>query len=255
MRMPWLFCIVALMGLSTAAQAQTADELVAKNLEARGGLDKIQAIKTLKLDGKLRVGGQFELSFVEYKKAPDSVRDEATLQGLTQVQAWDGQSAWQISPFQGRRDPEQMSSDDARSLADEASIGGPLVNWQAQGSTLSYQGTEDIDGTQAPKLKVALKNGDVVYVYLDPDHYLIIRTVLQQTVRGTHVETVTDYGDYERINGVYFPFQMSAMNKGGDPSSKQQVSITKAVANMAMADSLFAFPGKTSASTAAGAKP
>ncbi len=244
MRMSLLLSVAALF-VATSAHALSADELVAKNLEARGGLDKIHAITTLKLEGKMRIGGQFELTFASYQKAPDSVRNEATIQSLTQVQAWDGKDAWQISPFQGRRDPEKMSDDDARPLADDAAIGGPLVDWKAKGSTLDYLGTEDIDGTEAHKLKVTLKNGDIEYVYLDPDYFLEIRTVSQLTVRGTHVESVTDYGDYEKIDGVYFPFSISSETKGGGDFSRQQLTVTKATANVPMDDSLFTFPAST----------
>ncbi len=119
--------LAALVFACASAHAMTVDELIAKNLAARGGLEKIHAIKTLKSEGKLRFGGQFELAFVQYQKAPDSSRSEASLQGLTAVQAWDGKDAWQISPFQGRKDPEKMSADDAKALADDAPIGGPLV--------------------------------------------------------------------------------------------------------------------------------
>ncbi len=245
MRLHHSLIFAAFLLAPVAANALTAEELVAKNLAARGGADKIDAIKTLKLEGKLRIAGQYELLFKEFKKEPDSVRDEATLQGLTQIQAWDGNEAWQISPFQGRRDPERMSADDAKSLADDASIGGPLANRAAETSNIEYLGTEDIDGTLAHKLKTTRKNGDVEYIYLDPDYFLEIRTVDQLVVRGTQVESVTDYGDYERVNGVYFPLSISSYTKGGGDFSRQQITILKASANEPMDDTIFAFPANT----------
>jgi hypothetical protein len=218
----------------------TADELVAKNLEARGGAAKLQAIKTLKSEGKLLVGGQFELGVVQYQKAPESTRTEASIQGLTAVQAWDGKEAWQISPFQGRKDPEKMSADDAKALADDAPISGQLAGWQERGSKLEYLGTEDVDGTDAHKLKVTLKNGDVEYVYLDPDHFLEIRVATQRSVRGTLVESVSDYGDYEQVDGVYFPFSVATESR--PDGNRQQLTIEHAEANVPMDDALFAFP-------------
>jgi len=241
-----LFALVA-----GSAQAATSEELIAKNLEARGGLAKVQAIKTLKTSGKLRFGEQFELSFTQYQKAPESSRSEASLQGLTAVQAWDGHQAWQISPFQGRKDPEKLSADDARALADDAPIGGPLVDWQARGSKIEYLGTEDVDGTEAHKLKVTLKNGDVATVYLDPDHFLEIRTQTQRTVRGTLVESTTDYGDYEQVDGVYFPFSISTENKSD--GSVQKTLVEHAEANVPMDDALFAFPTAAQPATSKGA--
>ena len=226
-----------------AAHAVSVDELVAKNVAARGGADKIAAIKTLKMSGHLRFTGGFgsvELGFVQYKKAPDSLRTEATVQGLTQVQAWDGKEAWQISPFQGRKDPERLSADDAKPLADDASISGSLVDYKAKGSTVEYLGTEDVDGTDAHKLKVTLKTGDTEYVYLDPDSYLEIRVVGTRKLRGTESIDVSDFGDYEQIDGVYFPFSTSTHSKDG--GGDQQITIDKAEANAPVEDSEFAFP-------------
>ncbi len=240
-------CVAALgaAGLLAAvsAQALTADELIARNAAARGGLDKLEAIKTLKAEGKMRFIGGFgsiDLTFVQYKQAPDSIRTEATVQGLTQVQAWDGHEAWQISPFQGRRDPERISDDDAKSLADDAPIAGSLIGYKERGAQVVYLGTEDVDGTNAYKLKVAFKNGDVEFVYLDPDHYVEIRTVGQRKVRGTETEDITDYGDYERVDGVYFPFSIDTKTRGD--GGEVVLTVDKAQANVPMDAALFAFP-------------
>jgi hypothetical protein len=51
------------------------------------------------------------------------------------------------------RTQEKMSADDTKSLMEDADIDGPLVDWKAKGSTVEYLGTEDVDGTQAHKLK------------------------------------------------------------------------------------------------------
>jgi hypothetical protein len=233
--------------LSANAGAVSLDELLAKNLAARGGAEKVAAIKTLKSEGTLRFGGQFELTFLQYQKAPDKVRNEASLQGLTAVQAWDGKEAWQISPFQGRKDPEKMTSEDAKALADDAPISGALIGAAERGAKVEYLGTEDVDGTDAHKLKVTLKNGDVEYVFLDPDHFLEIRTIAQRSVRGTLVESVTDYGDYEEVGGVYFPFATTTQNKAD--GSRMQTTIDHAQANVALDDALFAFPAAKTGGT------
>lgn len=241
MRIRSVVFLVSLASAVPIAHAVTVDELLAKNVEARGGADKVAAIKTLKSEGKLLFGGQFELTVTQYQKAPESIRTEASLQGLTAVQAWDGKEAWQISPFQGRKDPEKMSADDAKALADDAPIAGALIGAKERGDKVEYLGTEDVDGTDAHKLKVTLKNGDVDYVFLDPDHFLEIRMVAQRYVRGTLSERTTDYGDYEEVNGVYFPFATTSESKGGD-GGKQQTTIDHAEANTPIEDSLFAFP-------------
>jgi hypothetical protein len=168
------------------------------------------------------------------------VRSELTLQGMTIIQAYDGKEGWKVSPFQGRKDPEKMSADDAKSLIEEAEIDGPLVDWKAKQSTLEYLGTEDVDGTLAHKIKVTRKNGDVNFVYLDPEHFLEIRILTQRIVHGAQEEVETDVGDYEKIGGVFIPFSLEAGRKG-DPD-KQKVVIDKADANVAVDDAIFHFP-------------
>ena len=155
------------------------DELVAKNIEAKGGATALNNLQTLRATGKLLlpIQGQIELGYLETRKRPDEVRVEASIQGMTQVQAYDGKEGWKISPFFGRKDPERMSADDVKALVEDTELGGPLADWKAKGSTVEYLGTEDVDGTPAHKLKVVRKNGDVSFVYLDPDHFLEIRIV------------------------------------------------------------------------------
>jgi hypothetical protein len=170
------------------------------------------------------------------------VRTDAVLQGMNLIQAYNGSNGWKVFPIYGRKDPEKMSADESKSLVEEAEIGGPLENWKEQGKTVTYLGTEDVDGTPAHKLKVVRKNGDVSYVYLDPDYFLEIRVLDQRMEQGAQVEVESDLGDYEKIAGVYFPFSVELGNKGS--SNKQKIIIEKGEANIPVDDSIFEFPTK-----------
>src|SRR6266508_1206953 len=235
---------VALVAPASFAQdknAPTVDKLVSKNVEAKGGADALQALQSLRLTGKMLVNeGQIELAYLQTKKRPGEIRTEATLQGMTQVEAYDGKEGWRISPFQGRKDPERMSADDIKPLMEDAEIDGPLVDWKAKGSTVDYLGTEDVDGTLAHKLKVVRKNGDVSFVYLDPDHFLEIRVLTQRMRHGAYEEVETDLGDYEKAGGVFVPFSIESGRKGAP--DKQQIIIDKVEANVPVDDSIFHFP-------------
>jgi len=133
-----------------------------------------------------------------------------------------------------------MSADDTKALVEDAEIGGPLENWKATGKIVTYLGTEDVEGTLAHKLRVVRKNGDVSYVYLDPDHFLEIRTISQRIEQGAKVEVETDLGDYERINGVFFPFSIESGPKGS--TDKQKIVLEKGQANIPVDDAIFRFP-------------
>jgi outer membrane lipoprotein-sorting protein len=242
------FAALATLFFAPVAFGYTADELAAKNVAAKGGLDSIHAIKSLRLSGSMRLQQDtLELGLVTLIKQPGSVRYEATLQGLTQVQAFDGTQAWQINPFQGRKDPEKLSADDAKGLGEDAAdFAGALVDYAAKGYKLDYLGREDIDGTDAYKLRVTRKNGDLTMVYLDPDYFLEIRTVNRRIEHGVPVETVVDYGDYEKVAGVFLPFsQESAVKGSGD---RQKIQFDQGAANVDVTDGSFHFPaGKNAA--------
>lgn len=234
---------LALAGPLSAQEAKqmTVDQIVAKHIEARGGADAIHALNSLKLTGKMLVNqGQMEFGYSEVRQRPNAVRVEYSLQGMTAVNAFDGQEGWKISPFQGRKDPEKLSADDAKALVEDAEVDGPLIDWKEKGSTVEYLGIEEVDGTPAHKLKVTRKNGDVSYVFLDPEHFLEIRILTQRTERGAKVEVETDLSDYEKVNGVFVPFAVEAGRKG-DPD-KQKIIFDKVDGNVPLDDATFRFP-------------
>src|SRR6478609_9600137 len=119
----------------------TVDELIAKNIEAKGGAAALNSLQTLRSTGKLLVQeGQIELGYLQTKKRPDEVRTEASLQGMTQIEAYDGNDGWKVSPFFGRKDPERMAADDVKALVEDTEIDGPLADWKTKGSTVEYLG-------------------------------------------------------------------------------------------------------------------
>ncbi len=219
----------------------TADELVTKNIEAKGGATALHSLQSLRLTGKLLVQqGQIELAYLQIKKRPEEVRTEASLQGMTQIEAYDGKEGWKVSPFFGRKDPERMSADDVKALVEDTEIDGALIDWKEKGSTVEYLGTEDVDGTPAHKLKVVRKNGDVSFVYLDPDHFLEIRIVTGRMRHGAYEEVETDFGDYEKAGGVFVPSSIESGRKGAP--DKQRIIIDKVEANVPVDDAIFHFP-------------
>lgn len=228
--------------LPLAAAAYTADELIAKSTAARGGSDKLAALKSVRCSGIYKPGGGVELAFTQMVKRPAMVRDEFALQGLSVVQAYDGREGWQINPFQGRKDPERMPADDIKDLVDDADLDGPLVQYQAKGNKVEYLGTEDVDGSDAHKLRVTQANGDKRLIYLDPDYFLPIRVLYQRQIHGREVEQEMDLGDYEKVDGVYLPFEIAVGPKGA--TDKAEIIIDKAEANVPLDDALFHFPAK-----------
>ena len=247
--------LLALTGLAAAAlwsiappalaQSVTADDIIARQIAARGGLESLKAIQSLRFEGKMLVnGGTVELHFVQYQKRPGLTRIEATLQGLTVVQAYDGALGWQIQPFQGRKDPEKLSADDSKDLADQADIDGPLIDYKAKGGRVEYLGSEDVDGTSAYKLRLTEKSGDQLVFYIDTSTLMTLRIAAKRILRGREDNTVTDFGDYEKVAGVYFPFESAAGPPGADDGDLTKIQIDKGEAGVVVDDAKFHMSGK-----------
>jgi hypothetical protein len=247
MRSPMCRAVLVLMAVSCLtvctcdlAFAQTAEELVAKNLQAKGGIDKIKSAKTRRTTGRLRNARGRAAVFAQTNKRPDLVRETITLQGMTAVQAYDGSTGWQTNPFRGRKDPELMGEDMVRDLVLASDFDGPLVDYAEKGNKIEYLGHDLVDGDDALRLRVTLKNGDIIYYYLDPDTYLEIRREIQQFVRGSVRERVVDIGSYKPVDGVMYPFSISEGSKS-NPGA-QTTAIEKIEVNIPIPDSDFALP-------------
>ena len=212
--------VVRLRAPSLPLLAQTVDEIIAKSVEARGGMDKLKSINTIKSTGKMELGPGVEAPGVMYFMRPEMFRLDFTFQGLTATQAYDGKSAWMIMPFTGKKDPEAMSADETKELQENADIDGPLVDYKSKGNTVELLGKEKLEGTDAYKLKVTLKNGDIKTIYLDSDSFLEIKEEGKRTVRGSEQEFESSLSDYREVNGVMFPFAVESGVKGSEHKQK-----------------------------------
>jgi hypothetical protein len=232
--------LIAGLCLSAIAYCQTADELVGKNIQAKGGMEKIKAIKNVRMTGKLAAGGGFTAVIGQENARPGLVRETFSLQGMTAIQAYDGSTGWQIQPFGGHKDPELMGEDDLRDLLLDADFDGPLVDYKEKGNTVDFLGHDVVDGDDALRLKVTLKNGDIIYYYLDPDTFLEIRKEIQEFIRGSVRDHIINLGSYKPVAGVMYPFSISQGSKSNPDS--QTTTVEKMEANVSMPNSDFALP-------------
>jgi hypothetical protein len=233
-----------LLAISSAVllQAQTAEDLVQKNILARGGLEKIKSIKTYRMTGRLQQGS-FSAQVGRDSMAPDMIRETFTLQGMTEIDAYDGAVGWKISPFEGRKDPELLGEDDLRELVENGDFYGPLVDYQAKGNKIEYLGHDSVEGDDAYKLKVTLKNGDIAYYYLDPETYLEIRVENVRFIRGAVHEDFREPGSYKLAGGVYYPFSFETGTKQR-PGQTTKITVDRIEVNVPMDKRHFEMPGQ-----------
>ena len=239
-----LFVLCGVLALASLVSAETLEEILAKNLEVRGGEDAILAVNATRSTGTMLMGGSaagaLEVPFIAEFKRPNKVRIEFTMQGMTAVQAYDGEVGWSIMPFLGKTEPEEMAEDQLKDIKDQADFDGVLINYEEKGHTVELIGTEEVDGTPAYKLKVTKANGDVIDLFLDQEYYIEFKADTTREVQGNEVEVSTVFGDYKEVDGLLFAHSLE-MSFAGNPAG-QVITIESMELNVDIADDRFAMP-------------
>jgi outer membrane lipoprotein-sorting protein len=233
-------CLAVATVFTLPAAAQTVDEIIAKNVEARGGEAKLRAVKSIRLTGKIEVGPGMVAPTTLVIKRPGMVRMEFTIQGMTAVQAYDGKQGWDIMPFQGKKDAEPMAADDVKELEDEADIDGPLMDYKAKGNTVEYLGKDKVEGSDAYKLRVTRKNGIIETSYIDVDTGLEVKTITKAKIHGNDTEVETTYSDFRTVDGLVVPFAIESGTAGG--TQKQKITVDKIEINPEISETDFHMP-------------
>ena len=237
-----LIAMGLLMGLIAfsplVAQAMDADELIAKNLEASGGLEKIQSVKSVKHTGKFLAQGM-EFPFIMIQKRPNKMRIEAEIMGSTMIQCYSGEKGWAINPMTGSSNPQPMSEIEEKSFKLQSDMDGPLVDYAEKGYTVEYIGEEDVEGTPTHQLRIDTNDGIVMDVFIDAEYFLIIKSSNKITVDENEFETQTYMSDFQEIEGMVVPFAIET--RSGD-AVMNQIMMEKAEYGVEVDDSLFAMP-------------
>lgn len=232
--------VFALAAGNAAAGGGSAEDLVRKSIAARGGVEKLKAIRSVEETISANQMGA-DLTGRIVMKRPDQLRIELNFQGKTMIRAYDGKTAWSVVPFHGSPDPEEMPADDAKSLIEQADLDGPLVDFRSKGYRVELAGRDEVEGAPADKLKVTNGAGDVSYVYLDAETGLRVRQSSKRRQQGSEVDVDTYLTNYKPVEGVFFPFSIETRIQG-KPAGRVVVHDIKL--NLALDDAIFAMPGR-----------
>jgi outer membrane lipoprotein-sorting protein len=220
--------------------AQSVDDIIARNTDAKGGLGKLRAVQSTRAIGKVTLGPGMEAPITLEQKRPGSVRIDVVVQGLTIIQAYDGKVGWMLNPMSGRKDPEPMPAGMLKSMEEQAVMDGPLIDYKAKGHTVELLGKENAEGADCYKVKVTLKNGDTRTYFIDTENFLEVKIEGKTTVRGTETEGDTIVGDWKEVEGMMMPFAVDAGQKGAPV--RQKITLEKIEVNVALDDARFKMP-------------
>jgi outer membrane lipoprotein-sorting protein len=232
--------VLAALLVSVAAQAQTADEVVAKYITAKGGADKLAALKTIRMSLEMAVMGN-ALSATTTVASGKGSRTEIDAMGQTITQAFDGTKGWMINPMMGSSDPQELPSEMNSSMADQIDLGGDLNNYAAKGLTVELVGKEKLEGKDVYVLRVIKKDGSTNTHYIDASTYQDIKTVVKAKVQGQDIEAETFLGDYQTVDGYTFPGTTETTNP---QAGRIKIKTTKIEINPTVDEMMFKMPAK-----------
>ncbi|HXW06640.1 MAG TPA: hypothetical protein VD833_15490 [Vicinamibacterales bacterium] len=226
-----------------AAWAQTVDDIVARHVAARGGAEKLEAIRTLKITRTVATAFS-DIKVVIYRKRPALFRAEQqstapgaplTVRVINQDGAWDPGPGGKIVAREDRLAAETRDLD--------ADFDGLLVNWSAKGHTVTFEGREQVGGREALKLQVRLRSGLIRTVYLDAETYLDRRhSGVLNLPGGRQFDVTIDFDNWREVEGVKFPFDVTEERTGKEPVQSFVIYTERIEANVPIDDGLFAAP-------------
>jgi outer membrane lipoprotein-sorting protein len=233
-------CIALLFLLPAAASAQTADEILAKVLAARGGLDKLRGIHSERVSGQISFGDVSGPFVVELKR-PLKMHMQLTMQDRTMVRVYDGKSqGWANNPFAGKMEPEAMSGDELKNITEESDFDGPLLDYKSKGNQIELVGKDKVDDKDVWRLKLTTKNGDVRFYLFDVNSFLLLKWEGKRKFQDQELPVESHFIDYREVGGLKFAF---AIDSGSSPTElTQKIRIEKIELNPELNDAEFGKP-------------
>ena len=236
-----LITFAAFLFLTASLQAQTADEIVAQYIEARGGLAKIKSVKTECVTGTISFGADAAGPFLVERKRPLMMHMEIHINGQLLIRTYDGKSSgWTYNPFTGNPNVQPMSADEVRNIFDEADFDGPFVDYKAKGNQIEFVDKEEILGKAAYKVKLTNKSGDVSNFYFDAASHLLLKWEGDRKLADKNVPWETFFHDYREQNGLKYPFLIESDALGTNQT--QKITADKIEVNIPIEDSHFGKP-------------
>ena len=193
------------------AAEPSVDEIVASHLAARGGEEKLKALRSIRETGTVTASDGRVAHAVREVQRPGLFRLEFSYQGTKSVFAHDAEGGWQVAPLVGEFEPRRVPPEqDAAGGVDQLDIEGPLVDWRAKGHRVELAGREKLAGGEAFRLKVTLAGGVVRHDYVDVATRQVVRTDATRIVQGRPAELRNAFSDFRAVGGIVFPHRIES---------------------------------------------
>jgi hypothetical protein len=239
------FAAGAATGERRAPPPLSVAEIVAKNAEARGGLDAWRKINTMIWVGHIETArAPLEgMPFMLEMKRPRMTRFELKAPTEQTVRAFDGKNGWKARPgHNGQQDVKPFTAEELRFAKDGEGLDGLLIDCEAKGIRVALDGEDKIEGARAYRLRVELPSGAVRQVWVDAHSFLELRQDREARNAAGAVAGIVQvhYRNYQTVGGVKLPMTIET----GSASTKEvdKMLIERVAMNPPLDDQRFARP-------------
>jgi hypothetical protein len=262
---------------SGAPAERAAVPIIEKNVAARGGLRAWRAVQTMSMSGSMDAGKvrdpaaaamamqrsagrtpaerrqavleggkedtgkMVQLPFVMEMERPRKVRLEIQFNGQTAVQVFDGTNGWKLRPFLGRHEVEAYTAEEQQAASEQQDLDGPLIDYAAKGNKVEFEGTGQVEGRDAHKFKLTLKDGQVRHVWIDAQTFLDVKIDgSPRRLDGKYHAVETYFRDYRSVDGLMVPYVVETRVEGVEGSEK--ITVERVALNPKLEASRFERP-------------
>jgi len=248
MNRKFLLSLVA-VAFAFAANAQTADEILAKYFENTGGLDKWKALQGIKISAKVNQGGlEIPLEMVQLKDGRQMTT--ITFQGKEIKQGvYDGSTLWATNFINMKAEKSDAEATE-NFKQDIGEFPDPFLNYKERGLKVELLGKETVDGSETFKIKLTKKpikvdgkvTDNVVYFFFDTENFVPLMSETEITSgQAKGMISQTKMSDYQEVNGLMMAFSMTQGIKG---QGGQPVTVSAIELNPKVDAAGFAFPAE-----------
>lgn len=221
------------LAFSGSMMAQTADEIVAKHIEAVGGKDNWKKITSMRMEASVNAQGM-DVPVIIHQVHNKATKQEYTVMNMTGYSIITTEGGWNFNPFMGQTAPEPMTADEVKAGQDQLDIQGEMLDYKEKGHSIELQGKEDVDGTECFKLKLTRKSGRESTYLIDPKTYYAIRSITKMTVNGQEINQTVNLSNYQKLpEGIVVPFTMESAN------APAPINISKVEVNPKIDEAIF----------------
>ncbi|MBK9336884.1 MAG: hypothetical protein IPM98_09970 [Lewinellaceae bacterium] len=237
-----LFSAFLLLVLSNFATAQSAEEIIAKHIRATGG-DNWSKVEAVKMEANIasESAAGMAIGWTMTSIRNKAARMDVSVMGMNQTSVVNGDKGWATNPFMGQTDPEPLTADQVKSMMDQTDIDGTVIGYKEKGYTVEFVGKEDVEGTEALKIKVNKGGKKVEYILYDPETYYEIKNIQVDEVDGKEVESATVFSNFKTVDGIVMPHSLQSSSP---MMGNTTITLTKVTFNPTVDMTMFDMPKK-----------